>query len=441
MSETVTQAAARNSAVSRIRPYMLGGLAVSFLLVGGVGVWAARTEISGAVLAPGLVVVETSVKKVQHPTGGVVGEIAVKNGDEVKAGDLLLRLDETVTKANLQVVMKQLDELVGREARYKAERDAADWVKFPDGLMDREEEPTVKEIINGERLLFQSRRDTREGQKAQLNERILQLNEEYDGITGQIQAKAREIELIGEEIKAMEELEAKQLVTTAKKVALRRDAARLEGEHGALRASAAQTKGKISEIELQILRIDQEFKSELMTELRDNQAKQAELVERRIAAEDQLRRVELRAPQAGVVHQLSVHTVGGVVNPAEPVMLIVPENDRLVIDARIAPHDIDQVLQSDTALIRFSAFNQRTTPEVEAKLVRVSADLTHDQQTNESYYMARLELTEEAFEKLGEQKLFPGMPADVQIKTQSRTALSYILKPLQDQFARAFKER
>ena len=430
------------AANARIRGYMLGGFVVVFLLIGGVGVWAARTELAGAVIAGGVVVVDSNVKKVQHPTGGVVGEILVKNGDKVRAGDLVLRLDETVTRANLQMVSKQLDELMIREARLKAERDSLPEMTLPAEFTARKDEPAIVEIVNGERSLFQSRKDTREGQKAQLKERIAQLNEEYAGVAAQITSKAKEIELIGKELGSLEGLEEKQLVTTAKMMSLRREAARLEGEHGQLRAAAAQTKGKIAEIELQILRIDQEFRTDLVQELRENQSKQAELVERRVSAEDQLKRVDIRAPQSGTIHQLAVHTVGGVINPGEPIMLVVPEGDKLVIEARVAPHDIEQVLQSHDALIRFSAFNQRTTPELRGLIRSISADLTQDQRTGESYFLSRIEIPDAELERLGEHnKLVPGMPADVQIKTQSRTALSYLLKPMQDQLAKAFKER
>ncbi len=288
---------------------------------------------------------------------------------------------------------------------------------------------------------FRSRRESREGQKAQLKERIAQLNEEFSGVSGQITAKAREIELIGEELKSLEHLEAQQLVTSSKMVSLRREAARLEGERGQLRASAAQAKGKIAEIELQILHIDQEFRSELLQELTENQSKQATLVERRIAAEDQLKRVEIRAPQSGIVHQLAAHTVGGVVNPGEPVMLIVPEGDKLVIEAKIAPHDIDQVLQSQTATIRFAAFNQRTTPEINGLIRSVAADLTQDARSGESFFTVRIEIPEAELARLENSRLVPGMPAEVHIRTQDRTALSYLLKPLQDQIAKAFRER
>jgi HlyD family secretion protein len=424
-----------------VRGYILGGVAVIFIIFGGAGVWAARTEIAGAVIASGLVVVETSVKKVQHPTGGIVGEILAKNGDHVEAGDLLMRLDETVTRANLTMISKQIDELTVREARLKAERDGGSEVKPPPPLAVRIDEPAIADLLASERSLFESRRNSREGQKGQLRERIAQLGEEYAGVSGQIAAKVKEIALIGEELRSLEILEAQQLVTLSKMVALRREAARLEGERGQLRASAAQAKGKIAEIELQLLRIDHDFSTEVVNELTENLSKQAGLVERRVAAEDQLKRIELRAPQSGFVHQLSVHTVGGVINAGEPVMLIVPENDKLVVEAKVAPYDIDQVLRSKEALIRLAAFDQRTTPEVKGVVRSVSADLTQDPRSGESYYTIRLAIPEEELARLADGKLVPGMPAEVHVRTQERTALSYLLKPLQDQIAKAFKER
>jgi HlyD family secretion protein len=424
-----------------VRGYIFGGVAVIFIIFGGAGVWAARTEIAGAVIASGLVVVETSVKKVQHPTGGIVGEILAKNGDHVEAGDLLMRLDETVTRANLTMISKQIDELTVREARLKAERDGGSEVKPPPPLAARIDEPAIADLLASERSLFESRRNSREGQKGQLRERIAQLGEEYAGVSGQIAAKVKEIALIGEELRSLEILEAQQLVTLSKMVALRREAARLEGERGQLRASAAQAKGKIAEIELQLLRIDHDFSTEVVNELTENLSKQAGLVERRVAAEDQLKRIELRAPQSGFVHQLSVHTVGGVINAGEPVMLIVPENDKLVVEAKVAPYDIDQVLRSKEALIRLAAFDQRTTPEVKGVVRSVSADLTQDPRSGESYYTIRLAIPEEELARLADGKLVPGMPAEVHVRTQERTALSYLLKPLQDQIAKAFKER
>ncbi|MGD9922281.1 MAG: HlyD family type I secretion periplasmic adaptor subunit [Pseudorhodoplanes sp.] len=426
---------------TQIAPYMFGGMLVTVLMVGGVGVWAATTHIAGAVVAHGTVVVESSEKKVQHPTGGVVGAILVKNGDRVRANDLLLRLDETVARANVQMVTKQLDQLSAREARLKAERDDSAEIVMPVSLKKRANESGVAEIIAGETNLFESRLKTREGQKAQLRERISQLDDEYSGINAQIAAKQRELELIAKELEGLETLEERKLVRTEKMTSMRREVARLEGEKGQLQAAAASTKGKISETELQILRIDQELKTEVATDLRETQTKQAEYVERRTAANDQLTRINLLAPQDGIVHQLSVHTVGGVVNPGEPIMLIVPDSDKLVIEAKIAPQDIDQIFKGQPAMIRFGAFDHRSTPELQANVIGISANVTQSQQTGEVFYTARVELPETQIKRLGAQKLLPGMPADVQIRTRDRTAISYLLKPLEDQIVKAFRER
>ncbi len=421
--------------------YLLGGLFVVVFIVGGIGAWAATTEIAGAVLAPGTIVVESNVKKVQHPTGGVVGEIKVKEGAKVKVGDLLLRLDETITRANLQLVANQLDEYSMREARLNAERDGVIEIEVPEVLTGRLAEAAIAKTFAAEKSLLVSRRDSREGQKSQLKERMDQLGEEIAGVAGQIEAKSTEIGLIGKELEGLKDLEAQKLVTTNKMVQLRREAARLKGEFGQLKSQAAQAKGKITEVELQILRVDQDARTETVKELREVQSKLSELRERRVAAEDQLKRVDIRAPQDGVVHQLSAHTVGGVITPSDTIMLIVPENDRLLVETRISPQSIDQVHVNQPALIRLAAFNQRTTPELSAKLIRIAADLTRDQQTGESYFSARLEIPEDQLKLLGDKKLVPGMPADVQIRTEDRTVLSYLLKPLNDQFSKAFRER
>ena len=421
--------------------YIFGGLFVIVFVVGGIGLWAAKTEIAGAVLAPGTVVVESNVKKVQHPTGGVVGEIRVKEGETVKAGDLLVRLDETVTRANLQMISNQLDELTARAARLEAERDDVEAVRTPEALASRLNETDLAKIIAGEQGLFKTRRESRESQKAQLRERIDQLGEEIAGVSGQITAKTTEIELISKQLGSLEKLEVQNLVTASKMAEIRREAARLKGEFGRLRSDAAQAKGKIAEVELQILRVDQDAKSDVVKDLQQTQSKLSELGERRIAAEDQLKRVEIRAPQSGKVHQLAVHTVGGVVNPGEPIMLIVPEDDHLMVETRIAPQSIDQVHLDQTALIRFVSFNQRTTPELVGKVTRIAADLSRDPQTGESYFSGRLDISEEELKRLGGQKLVPGMPADIQFRTVDRTVLSYLLKPVEDQFSKAFRER
>jgi len=424
-----------------VKRYVVFGFATLFVLVGGLGGWAATTDLSGAVIAPGTVVVASSVKKIQHPTGGIIGKIFVSNGDHVKAGEVLVRLDETVTRAQLQVITKQMDELRGRQARLRAERDGAATVAFPDDLLARASETDVVHIISGERTLFETRLRSREAQKSQLSERIAGLQEEVAGLTSQADAKSRELNLIGKELAGLETLEAQRLVPTSKMMSIRREGARLEGEKAQLQAAAGSSRGKIAEIELQKLGIDIEARSDIIKDLRETEGRLVELSERRTAAEDQLRRIELTSPVDGVIHQLTVHTVGGVINPAEQLMLVVPADDRLVIEAKIAPHDIDQARMHEDAAIRFPAFNQRTTPTLSGRVRDISADLTRDQQTGMSYFTANIEIPESEMPKLNGHKLMPGMPAEVQIATISRSALSYLVKPLEDAFAKSFRER
>ncbi|MFL5007010.1 MAG: HlyD family type I secretion periplasmic adaptor subunit [Microvirga sp.] len=432
---------AQSPAQRSIRSHLLGGLAVVALLAGGVGGLAATTELSGAVIAPGSLVVDSNVKKVQHPTGGVVGELRARDGDKVKAGDIVVRLDETITQANLAIVVKSLNELQSRLARLEAERDNVDAIVFPAELLARAGDPELARSMTGERNLFEFRKSARAGQKAQLRERIAQLKEEIQGLTGQVAAKKRETELIGQELEGVRDLWRKNLVQIQRVTALERDAARLEGERGQLIASTAQAKGKISEIELQILQIDQDLRSEVAKDLREVQGKIAELVERKVAAEDQLKRIDIRAPQNGMVHQSTVHTVGGVITPGEAIMLIVPEADALTVEAKLAPQDIDQVRVGQTAALRFSAFSQRTTPELDGVVSRVSADLTTDQRTGAAYYVVRITLSDSEIARLEGLRLVPGMPVEAFIRTGERTVLSYVMKPFTDQITRSFRSR
>jgi HlyD family secretion protein len=426
---------------AHIGSYMMAGFAISILMLGGLAAWAATTEIAGAVVTHGSVIVESSVKKVQHPTGGVVAQLYVHEGDEVKANQLLVRLDDTVTKANLQVISKLLDELEMRAARLRAERDGASELEVPASLDDRLDDPNVKRIVDGEKQLFLSRRDSIAKQIGQLRERIAQFDKEVVGVNAQIGAKGQEIALIKKELDGLKTLESKQLVTTNRINSLRREAARLEGERGQLVASVAKAQGMVSEVELKILGTEQQVKTEVVDELRQVESKESEAEERRIAAQDQLKRIDIRAPQAGEVLQLAVHTVGGVVTPGEALMYIVPENDKLVVEARVSPRDIDQVHMKQPAVIRLAAFDQRTTPELNGTVTGVSGDLSKDPVTGEGYFLARIALPDTELAKLGEHKLVPGMPADVQIRTADRTALSYLVKPLRDQIEKAFRER
>lgn len=424
-----------------IARYLLLGLAITLLLIGGLGGWGATAELAGAVLAEGAVVVEGNIKKVQHPTGGIVGEIFARDGDKVDVGDALIRLDDTVTRANLSMISKQLDEIAMRQARLRAERDTAPHVAVPATLVARQHLADVGEIVAGEQYLLESRREARTSQRAQLRERITQLNEEISGLRSQHEAKSAEAELVGQELVGLEQLEKQRLISTNRITVPRREFARLQGERSQLTANIAQLRGKIAETELQLVQLDHDFRTDVVKELRDLQAKEGEYTERRVAAEDQLKRIDIRSPYRGVVHQSTVHTIGGVISAGETIMLIVPAHDRLVIEAKIAPKDIEQVHAGQTAFIRLTAYNQRTTPELRATVARVGAELTKDTHTGVSYYLARVAIADEDLRRAGVTNLLAGMPVEVQIKTLERTALSYLIRPLQDQIVKAFKER
>ena len=422
------------------RHIVVGCAVVAFLAI-GLGGWASTAEISGALIAQGSLVVDSNVKKVQHPTGGVVGEVRVRDGDHVKAGDILVRLDETVTRANLAIVTKSLTELYARRARLAAERDGADSVAVPKELANKADDPDVVEALGSERKLFELRRKTRLGQKDQLQQRIKQLNEQIAGLTAQQDAKSKEISLIDQELQGVRDLWAKNLVQINRLTSLEREAARLQGERGQLIASAAEAKGKIVETQLQIIQVDQELSSDVAKELRETDSKVGEYVERKVTAEDQLRRTDLRAPQDGVVFQSTVNTVGGVIAAGDTVMLIVPESDTLLAEAKVEPKDIDQVQFGQPVILRFSAFNMRTTPEINGTVVRVGADTTTDQRTGQSYYLVRIAMTANEIGRLGDVKLTPGMPVEAFIQTGQRTLVSYLVKPLRDQLMRAFREK
>lgn len=424
-----------------IQRHMVAGVTVVLMLVGGVGGWASTTELSGALIAPGSIVVDSNIKKVQHPTGGVVGEVRVRDGDHVKAGDIVVRLDETVTRANLSIVTKGLNELAARKARLEAERDNLDAIKFPDELIARHDNIEAAAAMSSERKLFDLRRNARTGQRSQLRERVGQLREEIGGLTSQQTSKGKEIVLIERELVGVRDLFQKNLIQINRLTQLEREGTRLDGERGQLIASVAQSKGKIAELELQILQIDQDLSSEVAKELRDVDGKIGEFVERKITAEDQLKRIDIRAPQDGTVFQSNVHTVGGVITAGDAIMMVVPNADNLTVEAKVNPQDIDQLRVGQKALLRFTTFNQRTTPEIYGAVTRVSADITTDQRSGASYYTVRIGMSAEEIARLGEVRLVPGMPVEAFIQTGERTVMSYLVKPLYDQLSRAFREK
>jgi HlyD family secretion protein len=424
-----------------MRRHLVAAIVVVLALVIGVGGWAATAVISGAVVASGSIVVDSNVKKVQHLTGGIVGELRVRDGDRVRAGDIVVRLDETVTRANLAIVTKGLDELTARKARLESERDGSDTIIFPAQLLAGAGDPDRAAAMDSERKLLNLRRTARNGQKAQLRERIAQLQEEITGLMAQQDSKAKEIALLERELAGVRELWKQNLVQLTRLTALERESARLDGERGQLIAAAAQAKGKIAETTLQILQIDQDIASDVAKELREVDGKIGEFIERKVTAEDQLKRIDIRAPQDGTVFQLAVHTIGGVITAGDPIMLIVPDADNLSVEVKVNPQDIDQLQLNQKAILRFTAFNVRTTPEIEGTVKRISADTSTDQRTGQSYYTVRIAMAADQVERLGDVKLLPGMPVEAFVQTGDRTMFSYLMKPLHDQFVRAFREK
>ena len=428
-----------NKDVAGLRRRLAFGVAIAAIVALTIFAWGAFVKLSGAVIAPGLVVVDGNSKKIQHQQGGIVAEIKVRNGSRVVAGEILIRLDDTQTRASLGIINSQLLELGGRKARLVAERDGDSAVTFPHELMATG--PEFSGIASGERRLFEVRRAWNEGRKAQLTERIRQLEEEIKGSGVQHKAKVRELVLIGSELSRVTDMYSRNLLPVTRVLAMQRDEARIDGESGTLVAQMARLKGQISEIELQIGSLDQQRISDAQKEVREIEGKLSELQDKRIAAEDQLRRVDLKAPIAGVVHELAVHTVGGVAAAGEQLMLIVPSADELSIEVRVQTSDIDHISIGQPAVLRLPALNQQTTPQGRGVISRISPDISRESQTGLMYFTARI-APDAGFRSTPHgRKLVPGMPVEAFIETSQRSALTYLMKPLSDQFNRAFREQ
>jgi HlyD family secretion protein len=415
------------------------GLRVLVIGLGVVGVWGALVPLSAAIVLAGTLVVQSNVKKIQHPTGGIVSQILVGDGMHVKEGDLLVRLDATQVRANRQVITQQLNEVRVRIIRLIAERDGADKLSVPPELGDDRSE-SFERLLTSEQALFKARAIAKRSQEDLLRNRIVQLNDEVAGLEAQINSKTAQIGLVTSEQQGVQTLYDKQLVPLTRLTSLQRESAHLEGDRAQLNYQIAETKSKISDAELQILRLDQDLRTEVMKDLGEAQVKEAELIERKIAADDQLNRIDIRAPTAGIVDELSVHTIAGVIKPGDVVLQIIPDSDDLVIESRLQTRDIDQVRVGQKTHVRLSAFNQQTTPQLDGTVMYVSADVSHEGQTGAAYYVVRVALPAEQVRRLGDLQLVSGMPAEVFLLTGSRTMLSYLVKPLTEQWHRTFNE-
>jgi HlyD family secretion protein len=412
-------------------------LILATLLAGG---WLVFMPLAGAVVVPGNLVVQSNVKQIQHPTGGVVAEIKVHNGTRVAAGDLLIRLDAVQAQASLQVVTKQLEEIRARMARLEAERDGLAQIDFSAERSTSSNNSEITRLLASEQSLFKARAAARQSQKDLLQSQAAQHAQQITGFESQMDSKAKQLDLIHGELSGVQDLYDKRLVPLMRLTTLQREAAQIDGERGQLTSAIAETRSKIDASQLQIVRIDQDFRADVVKELGEAQAKEAELAERDVAAHDLLDRIEIRAPTSGVVNQLSAHTIGGVIRAGETIMEIVPDTDDLQIEARVEPKDIDHVRTGQSAFVRFTAFNQRTTPQLRGAVSYVSADTGHDQQSNASYFTVRIVLPDDERRRLNGQQLVAGMPAEVFMQTGSRTMMGYLLEPITDQMRRAFVE-
>ncbi|MEO1557124.1 MAG: HlyD family type I secretion periplasmic adaptor subunit [Pseudomonadota bacterium] len=423
------------------KPVVLGLLSLVILL-GGFGAWATMTQIAGAIIAPGRIEVDQNRQVVQHPTGGVVTEIAVSEGDSVNAGDVLIQLDVQQMQTRLAIVESQLFELMARRGRLAAERDGMAAPTFDPDLLDHARtRPDVAELVNGQRNLFLARTETVKRQIDQLERRVEQTRNQIVGIAAQETSLSRQLGLIEQELQGQQSLLDRGLTQASGVLALQREAASLDGRLGELAASKAQSEQRITEIEIEVLRLTSSRREEAIARLRDLRTRELELAEERLALLSEIDLMQVRAPLSGIVYNMRVQAVRSVVRPADPVLFLIPQDRPLVIAARVDPIDIDQIVTGQSVNLRFSALDQRTTPELTGQVALVSADAFEDESLGASYYRAEIVLKPGELAKLAEgQVLIPGMPVEAFIRTEDRSPLTYLIKPMADYFNRAFRE-
>jgi HlyD family type I secretion membrane fusion protein len=423
------------------RTPILVGIAGILVLVVGLGGWSVATKIEGAIVASGTVQVESFRQVVQHRDGGTVVELMIREGDTVKAGSVLMRFDDSTPRSERLIIQSQLDEFLSREARLKAERDTLSEILFPKELTDRTaEDAALLDLMNGQLRLFVARQTTLNEQLSQLAERISQFTNQISGLNIQIASVRTQIELVSGELLDQEELLSKGLTQASQVTALKREQARLQGQIGELAAATAQASGSIAETKIERLKLENARREEAITTLRDVSLRTTEFRQRLLAIDEIMSRLDLRAPTSGIVYGLQVHTIRAVVRPADPVLYIVPDAGRLVVQVRIPTVHIDQVHQGQLVTLNLSAFDQRTTPVITGIVTKVSPDAFTDETTGETYYQAEATPDEAALDELAHVKLVPGMPVEAFLRTAPRTPLSYLLKPLTDYFTRAFRE-
>jgi len=417
------------------------GLVALVVLLGGFGLWAVEANIAGAIIAPGRIEVDQNRQVLQHQDGGVVAGVAVREGDRVKKGDLLIKLDDTRLRSELLIAEGQLFEIVARNGRLKAERDETVEIAFDQLLLDAAQtRPQLTELIDGQQRLFETRIDSANQSIEQLEKRKAQIANQVDGVQAQQQAVETQLSLLQEELLAQQDLLDKGLAQSSRVLALRREDARLRGTVGELTASAAENEGRITEIDLEILSLATQRKEEAITQLRDLQYREFELREQRLSLQERLSRLDITAPVSGLIFGLTVFAERAVIQPAEALMYIVPQDRPMVIAGEIEPINVDEVYLGQDVTLRFSTFDARTTPEVFGTVSSISGDAFRDDATGRSFYRVEMTLKDGEIDRLGDVDLVPGMPVDGFIRTTDRSPMTYLLKPFTDYFKRAFRE-
>lgn len=426
-----------------MRRYSIIGFLTVFVLIFGFGAWSVFTRISGAVVGLGVVEVETKRQMVQHATGGVVGKILVKEGQEVKAGDTLIVFDDTFDRAELKVIESQLFPLLGTRARLTAEQDEAPAPNFDPELAERARtNPTEAEIVRSQTELLKARRLTRDQQIEQLRERQTQVRQQIEGLNSRVAGLSKQIELIEGDLKGQKELLAKGLTQRARVTALERDLTEARGNVEEAKASIAESNARIAEVQLALINVSAQMREEAIKELNDTDARVAELRERRNSILETLSRVEVKAPMSGKVFNNQIHALRQVVRSAEPIMEIVPVNVKLVISVQIPPGQIDQVHMNQKAVIRFETFDRRRTPDLRGTVRRVAADIITNERTGQSFYTVQLTIDPGEEKFLGPQaEIIPGMPVEAFIQTTQRSPFDYLVRPLTSYFGKSMLER
>lgn len=426
----------------RARGYVLFGGVVICALFGGMSYWAMEAELEGAIVAQGELRVETKSKTVQHYEGGIVGEIFAKNGDSVKAQQILLTLDQTTQEASFSIIDSQLLELKARKARLLAVQTEQTRVNFPADVLARaRKDIELETVVEGQRSLFRSQLSSYRQQRAQLGERIAQIIAEIEASRARVQGFETQLQSITSELETQQTLLDRGYTTRARIEQFTRERARIQGEIGALKSGESRLKRQIQETQIELTRLREERRRAAIEELRDSEARIVELEQRMILAKDALRKIDIRSPVAGVVEDFQITSPGAVIGAGTPIMTIVPVGDRLILEARIGTNKRDKVRKGTAARVLFPAFNTRTTPELFGEVISISSDRKIDEATGFPYFGVEILLTDEERAKLGEENvLVAGMPAEIYIQTESQTPMTYLLKPILDNFEPAFKE-